>query len=112
VVNEAGQWILSSNWITPRQIYVGKSQGQHSGNEDCVMRYDCAEAYDYGAVRWYLMNYDQEVIGQKLCVSEEGTGVNLSGREPRPRYGDADKDDNRGDCTDKICVNDLYQEVK
>ncbi len=92
-------------WDDARLIWLGMTGGQHSGCEDCVMRYDCALAYMKGVdLRYYLQPWDQEKPGQRLCTSAEGTGVNDEGRAPQSRYGDAAKD--RGDCVDYVRVKD------
>jgi hypothetical protein len=91
--------------ITGAGIWIGVPQGQHSGDEDCMMRYDNAEAYRSQKdpnVRYVV----QEVPGFTLCTSAAGTGVNVLGRAPQPRYGDAAS--GRGNCKAQICVNDLH----
>lgn len=94
-------------WATPISIWQGAAAGQHSGNEDCVMRYDCSNAYYKGPNARYCMIWTaKEPVGEALCTSAAGTGVNAPGRAPACRYGDAAAD--RGDCIDKFCVNDLY----
>ena len=90
-------------WSTPHFIWLGRLQGEHSGNEDCVMRYDFSNACVSRGGDRYLC---QEPVGQGLCTSRTGTGVNASDRKPVSRYNDATRD--RGDCVDKVCVNDLY----
>jgi len=97
-------------WSTPQNIWLGVPAGQHSGNEDCVMRYDASDAYVAGLSERYYLDTDREVVGQGLCSSPDGTGVNAADRKPQPRYYDADITDNRGDCIDKYCVNDLYNQ--
>jgi hypothetical protein len=96
-------------WSQPRLIYLGEHHGQHSGDEDCVMRYDISDAFKSWVEtrsRFRLKWGPQETVGQGLCVLPTGTGVNKEGRKPRTRYGDADE--GRGACADQICVNDLY----
>ena len=92
-------------WSTPRRMWVGHEGGEHSGNDDCVMRYDCSDAYAKDYWRYYVVNC-REPVGQNLCLSPDGTGVNAPGHKPRPRYGDAGA--GRGDCVERICVNDRY----
>jgi len=106
---ESGLAILLATdpfWANPRSIWMGEKQGQHSGVEDCVMRYDCSDGYERSAASRYYLQVDREPVGEGLCTSAKGTGVNAADRAPRPRYGDAAAD--KGDCVDQICVNDLY----
>lgn len=86
--------------------WLGAKQGQHSGVEDCLTRYDCASAYEstIGSVRYMLPNGTSEAPGMFLCSESEGTGVNKPSRTPEPRYGDAEL----GKCKDQLCLNDLY----
>ena len=93
-------------WDTPFPIVLGVIRGQHSGNEDCVMRYDISQAAfgGGGGGRFCLFWEGQEPVGQGLCTSSDGTGVNDPGRKPESRYYHAAK----GNCADQICVNDLY----
>ena len=84
-------------------VWLGVTGGAHSGNDDCVMRYDLADAYRSLAqpnVRYWVDG--DEVAGSSLCNHKAGTGVNAAGRTPQPRYGDA----TNGDCLKQICVND------
>ena len=84
-------------------VSLGMPQGQHSGAENCVMRYDIATAYrrdgEVGG-RFHVA----ENPGAALCDSAEGTGVNLASRVPQSRYGDAAV--GRGYCKQQILVND------
>jgi hypothetical protein len=98
-------------WENPFPIYMGQDWGQHSGNEDCVMRYDCSQAVRIGTIiapagRFCLLKTSQEPVGQGLCTSSDGTGVNEIGRKPKSRY--LMSSEGKGACADKICVNDLY----
>jgi len=99
-------------WEESFPIYMGQNWGQHSGNEDCVMRYDCSQAVDgIGTIiapggRFCLLKTSQEPVGQGLCTSPDGTGVNEIGRKPKSRY--LMSSEGKGACADKICVNDLY----
>jgi len=96
-------------WRTAHYVWLGMHQGQHSGYEDCVMRYCCSDAYGSGLVRYYLQWFGWEPVGQNICTSPAGTGVNAPDRKPKSRYGDADEENRRGNCTDQICVNDRYE---
>lgn len=100
-------------WEKPVPIYMGQNWGQHSGNEDCVMRYDCSGAVGgvEGSIigsggRLCLIWEGREPVGQELCISPDATGVNEIGRKPISRY--LMSSEGRGACADKICVNDLY----
>jgi hypothetical protein len=49
-----------------------------------------------------------------MCVDEKGTGVNDATARPTPpgpRYGDADKDAQRGGCVKQIRVNDALPDL-
>jgi hypothetical protein len=104
VYNENRQFYDTSHpfWASPRLINLGEKQGQHSGVEDCVMRYAVSNAYNDRGDRYYVT----ESVGQKLCALPTGTGVNEKDRKPQSRYGDADE--GKGACVNQICVNDLY----
>ena len=86
-------------------LTLGVDQGQHSGAEACLMRYDTSWAYISDAdpnMRYFVK--DTEKRGATLCDSPAGTGVNALGRNPQSRYGGAAP--GRGDCMHQICVND------
>lgn len=90
--------------------WIGRDQGQHSGYEDCIMKYDCSDGYISradAAVRYFIK---RELSGIGLCASGTGTGVNAAGHKPQSRYGDAAA--GRGSCKKQICVNDALDSVK
>jgi hypothetical protein len=88
-------------------VQMGRDQGQHSGFEDCIMRYDDAQTFvdrSRTDVRFYDFN---EPLGYGLCTTGEGSGVNDKDRKDehkQPRYGPALK--GRGDCLHQIHVTD------
>jgi hypothetical protein len=86
-----------------RTVYVARSRGQHSGNDQCLMRYAIATAYvpegNSTRVRYWVNRTD--IRGLELCTSAAGTGIN---GPPRPRYGSAA--DRRGNCKHQIRVCD------
>ena len=84
-------------------LWVGKKHGEHSGDTDCVMRYDCAHVYFSDTGR-YVAFGNPEKNGLSLCKDAKGTGVNQDDHAPEPRYGNAGK----GNCKKQICVNDKY----
>jgi len=108
--------LQAAPFLRQRTVWLGMPQGQHSGVEDCFMRYDCADAYpETGSEirRFWIAGTEvstdsPELAGIFLCTSTAGTGVNLAGRQPQPRYGDADTTHRRGNCAGQLCVNDLY----
>lgn len=87
--------------------YVGAQHGECSGNEQCLMRYSFADAYEKkGTPRayYYISQKHTERAGLELCRSVAGTGVNDAGRKPQARYGDALA--KWGPCDDHIIFND------
>lgn len=85
------------------EVTVGMNGGEHSGAQDCMMRYDTSWAYvseTDPTVRWRV----QEQVNFDLCDSKKGAGVNAPDRSPRSRYGDATV----GRCKSQICVNDIF----
>ena len=113
VLKQEPNVVMSSiPFIGTREIWLGMPQGQHSGVEDCIMRYDIARAYPQRNsldVRFWVKG--DEMTGLFFCTTATGTGVNLAGRVPQSRYGDAANagaPNGRGNCKGQICVNDLY----
>jgi hypothetical protein len=84
---------------------MGVDQGQHSGDDNCVMRYDDAQTFIYRTLTQYRFINFNEPVGKELCTSAEGTGVNDKDRTTmQSRYGPAQA--SRGDCLHQILVND------
>ncbi len=85
---------------------VGVLHGEHSGNQDCVMRYYFAKFYEAMGSKntRYLVTPDTERIGIDVCHSGAGTGINAPGHKPQSRYGNAAGGE--GDCFSQICPND------
>jgi hypothetical protein len=85
---------------------LGSKHGQHSGVEDCLMRYDIANTYvhkDRADGRYTIRG--SETVGTALCGQATGTGVNQPERStPQPRYFDAAG--SRGNCRVQVVVND------
>ncbi|HKO50995.1 MAG TPA: hypothetical protein VJV79_24975, partial [Polyangiaceae bacterium] len=86
-----------------RLVKMGVDNGQHSGDDACVMRYSNSEAYEskFDSTARYIV---KERPGTGLCQSPAGFGVNDSSRDPHSRYGDAA--DLRGNCRDQVLVTD------
>jgi hypothetical protein len=89
---------------TSYTMEMGSDQGQHSGFENCVMRYDCAETYVYRARNDVRVFGFQEPVGGALCTAPAGTGVNAAAHVPQSRYGAAQQ--HRGGCAHQILVSD------
>jgi len=101
--------LLRANWDERKKYvqnyFVGLRHGEHSGDEDCVMRYWLADAYQKGKENAiYLIPDGTEPVGSQLCTVTTGHSVNKAGREPQPRYYDAAQ--TRGHCKHWVCVND------
>lgn len=85
----------------PYPAWVGVYGGQHSGNDQCIMRYDCADAYilpDRPRVRYLSPG---EPCGLDLCDSNVGTGINAASANPS-RYSNAVT----GNCVHRFAVRD------
>ena len=82
---------------------IGVNEGQHSGDDTCIMRYDIARAYiDNGNSSIRRVFGGIEAVGGALCVRKTGSGVNAKDHNPQSRYSDA----KNGDCRSQILVND------
>jgi hypothetical protein len=130
VKRENGRVIAPSVFFPPGEteqtIWLGMKHGQHSGAEQCVMRYDTALAYP--SSRDPIVRYltEGEPVGTQICRSPAGTGVNASGRSPESRYETAATAPNggfnadgthqvindRGNCVGQIRVNDKDREPR
>jgi hypothetical protein len=88
-------------------LYVAAPHGEHSGSNECLMRYFGADAYrdNTNARLRYWTRGAGEAGGALLCRDSQGTGVNAPGRQPRPRHLDASLC--AGDCAHQVRVNDL-----
>ncbi len=86
---------------------VGAERGEHSGSQDCIMRYHFARFYPFAGRRdaFYFIAPGAERIGFELCRSTAGTGVNAPAWVPQSRHGPAA--DGGGNCAAQICPNDL-----
>jgi len=84
---------------------LGKQNGQHSGAENCIMRYDIADSYVSIHNPSHRYVGIKEIQGAGLDSSAQGQDVNLLTRLPQPRYGSAA--DGRGNCRAQILVNDM-----
>lgn len=111
------QWMLQDATGRSKpglRLVIGVEHGQHSGFEDCLMRYDNANAYRRGSNVYYLNappGYAAEVSGITFCTTREGVGINSASHKPRTRYGAAAADYGQfkpGDCKHQLCVNDKY----
>lgn len=91
---------------------LGRPGGEHSGVQDCLMRYYFAKFYPVKgkAETYYMVTPGTEPFGMELCRSKGGTGVNAASRQPQSRYGDASE--NGGSCFGQICPNDAIPPKK
>ncbi len=107
VVHEgSGRAVTPDDENDDMTVWFGVDQGEHSGNQDCVLRYSFATAYRERPpsildLRFYI-GAGSEPDGFDLCDSKDGTGVNGGGHQPQSRYSHA----GRGCCSHQICVDD------
>ncbi len=90
--------------FTDLVLWIGFKNAQHSGNDQCMMRYFFANSYQKtgDATTYYITTSGTEPSGTNLCPTPAGTGINGSGHSPQPRYFDATV----GACQTWVCVND------
>lgn len=89
-------------FATPQTVYVGVYGGEHSGSDECIMRYDCATAYILPARPRVRYLSPGEPCGLGLCDSKTGVGINDPAKAKPPRYSDATV----GDCKHQFAVRD------
>ncbi|HZE99278.1 MAG TPA: hypothetical protein VE981_19900 [Planctomycetota bacterium] len=91
-------------------VWIGERNGQHAGDEACVMRYTVAQAYrsQRDANVLYYHGSD-EIRGTRLCISPAGTGLNMPTHEPQSRYFGAET--KRGNCAHKFVVSDRWEKL-
>jgi hypothetical protein len=89
----------------PVPVWIGKPHGQHSGEENCVMRYDVSMAYPKGITpNQYVWVFPSEPTPDSICHGIDGHDFNKPG--PDTRYDSADAKRDRGKCAEQIDVND------
>jgi hypothetical protein len=93
-------------------VTIGVPQGQNSGFEDCVMRYNIADVARQPDGTLIKVPVDYAKMGHSLC--SQGTGVSFN-KDPRPegplwrpRHWQAGP--TRGTCSKQIVVNDAAAE--
>lgn len=86
------------------RVLLGMKNGQHSGTENCFMRYPDGNAYisEKDASIRFIPDGSQWVKRDSLCTAKKGTGINASSHSPQSRYGDGVL----GNCKKQIVVND------
>lgn len=96
-------------------LNTGARRGQHSGNMDCIMRYNVADTFPSQfdpEHLFYRFKPDDQHSRTLFCESAAGTRANAptGGLPSWPRFGDAaaTTPHPRGDCKHQLCVNDYY----
>jgi len=120
-LDQLQQWQVI-HMVPPTRMRLGIESGQHSGGEQCPMRYLAAHVYRAkGLVKtprgkqatgretyyWFASTWSRESRDAPwaLCESPVGTGYNSQTRDdPQPRFGDAAQ--GRGNCMAQLCVSD------
>lgn len=91
----------------PKDLSIGLANDPHTGDDNCVMRYDDSDGY-YSKSDGNTIYYTPgEPAGLGICTSAVGTGINDAGRLPQARYGDAAP--GRGNCLGQLLVNDAVR---
>lgn len=120
ILNEFEQWQVMD--ISSTKYLAGAQSGEHSGDEQCLMRHTVAKVYpargliktqsgrrDTGIKTYYYLVDRQQSEGARLalCESPDGTGFNaLTWVDPQSRFWDAAS--GRGDCAARLCVSDAH----
>jgi hypothetical protein len=83
---------------------VGVPGDEHSGDDQCVMRYYFADLYEVNGSEdlYHVVPAGTEPAGLALCTGATGTGINDASRGEDDRYGDA----TNGACAGRVRVND------
>lgn len=108
VFTEQGEEVTDRVRLGIRRL--GRENGQHSGWENCVIRYDISDSYVSRANPNDRFVGFREVPGAGLCDTTEGASVNSPARTPQSRYGPAAPA--RGNCLGQILVNDAVTPPK
>jgi hypothetical protein len=90
-------------------VFVTCDGSQHSGAEDCLMRYRAADFIERrpGDPKSWVPYGDPEPPGTRLCISRRATGVNAP---PQSKCGAASE--GRGDCWSQLRVSDVYPQAE
>jgi hypothetical protein len=103
-VDVTAGWIALIGEGNDMPKYVGMPHAQHSGFENCLMRYAAARVYQADSDMSLRYEAPSEVIGEDLCATAAGTGVNDENHQPQSRYSSAAP--GRGNCRVQIRVSD------
>jgi hypothetical protein len=111
VLEESGndvtqRWIMFIGEGGHQLVEIGLPNREHSGVEDCMMRYHIAHIYPKSG-HWEDLRYwveEPQASGVNLCRSSDGVDFNKSDRLPQSRYFSAAQ--GRGNCASQIRVTD------